>query len=201
MIELYTMSSMSPNVRKIFIMLGETGLPYNIRHLKKQSNGKLPDDYSSINPNATVPAIIDRETGSVIFESAAILHYLAEKTRILLPAGLKERGEVMKWLMFEAANMGPVAGELYHYMLMDADEIQDAHVQRYKDKLARYCAILDRQLDGRSYLCGEYSIADIALYPWSAIFEDMAEIDLEDFHNLKNWIDTVSSRPAVHLAQ
>ena len=197
MIILYTMKSESPNIRKISIMLEEIGLPYTVKHVVKQSDGKFADDFVAINPNATVPAIVDKDTGTTLFESAAILYYLAEKTKKLLPTNLQARAEVIKWLMFEVANMGPVMGELYHYMLIDSDEIPDAVLQRYKDKLVRYCAILDRQLEGREYLCDEYSIADIALYPWSVILEDMAEINLGDYPNLKNWATAISNRSAV----
>lgn len=196
MINFYTMQSLSPNVRKVLIMLEETGLRYSVERVEKQDDGKFPEDFAAINPNATVPAIVDRDTGSAIFESGAILHYLAEKTGKLLPPGLGARAEVVKWLMFEAANMGPVMGELHHYMLKASEEIADGHLQRYRDKLAQHCAILDRQLEGKQYLCGAYSIADIALYPWSAIMEDMAELELSAYPNVKNWAETISGRPA-----
>lgn len=192
----YTTRSESPNLRKISIMLEEIGLPYTVKHVEKQSNGKFAADFVAINPNATVPAIIDTDTDITLFESGAILYYLAEKTKRLLPTNLKDRAEVMKWLMFEVANMCPAMVELYHYILMDSGEIPAAVLQRYRDKLVRYCSILNQQLDGREYLCGEYSIADIALYPWSVILEDMAEINLGDYPNLKNWASTIGNRSA-----
>lgn len=200
MIIFYTTNSASPNMQKISILLQEIGLPHSVKRVEKQSDGKLPSEFVAINPNGTLPAIVDQDTGATVFESGAILYYLAEKTKKLLPADLKSRGEVIKWLMFEVANMGPVMGELYHYMLLEEDEISDAHLQRYKDKLAGYCALLERQLDGREYLCGGYSIADIALYPWSVIVEDMAEISLGDYPNLKNWASGIGNRPAVLAA-
>ncbi|MBI3523811.1 MAG: glutathione S-transferase [Betaproteobacteria bacterium] len=120
MIDLYTIRSASPNIRKASIMLHETGLPYTVKYVEKREGGKPPDDFAAISPNATVPAIQDHDTGAIIFESGAILHYLAEKTGRLLPADLKVRSEVIKWLMFEVANVGPVMGELYHYMLLEA---------------------------------------------------------------------------------
>ena len=196
MIIFYTMHSESPNIRKISIMLEEIGLPYTVKRVEKQSDGKFAADFVAINPNATVPAIVDTDTGVTLFESGAILYYLAEKTKKLLPANLKARAEVVKWLMFEVANMCPAMVELYHYMLIDSEEIPNAVLQRYKDKLVRYCSILNQQLDGREYLCGEYSIADIALYPWSVILEDMAEINLGDYPNLKNWATIISNRSA-----
>lgn len=197
MIIFYTMHSESPNIRKISIMLAEIGLPYTVKRVEKQSNGEFAADFVAINPNATVPAIVDTDTGITLFESGAILYYLAEKTRKLLPTNLKDRAEVVKWLMFEVANMCPAMVELYHYMLIGSEEIPDAILQRYKGKLVRYCSILNQQLDGREYLCGEYSIADIALYPWSVILEDMAEINLGNYPNLKNWATAIGNRSAV----
>lgn len=196
MIILYTMLSSSPNIRKISMMLHETGLPNAVQKFERGSDGKLPDDFLAINPNGTVPAILDEDNDAVLFESGAILHYLAEKSGKLLPASLKARGEAVKWLMFEAANMGATMGELYHYMLRASDEIADVHLQRYKDKVAQFCSILERQLEGREYLCGEYCIADIALYPWYDVLEDMADVDLSDYPNLKNWANRIGKRPA-----
>ena len=197
MIIVYTLGSASPNIRKISIMLEEIGLAFTVRRVEKLSNGKYPQDFIAINPNTTVPTIVDQDTGNIIFESGAILHYLAEKAHKLLPENLIARGEVIKWLMFEVANVGPVMGELFHYMLMDTDEISAAHLQRYKDKVARHCAILEQRLDGREYLCNEYSIADIALYPWTVILEDMADIHLQDYPRLQKWANLISNRPAV----
>jgi GSH-dependent disulfide-bond oxidoreductase len=196
MIILYTLLSASPNIRKITVMLHETGLPYTIKKIERAIDGKLPADFLAINPNATVPAIQDEDNGAVIFESAAILHYLAEKSGKFLPADLKARGEVMKWLIFEAANMGPTMGELYHYMLRADDDLPEMHLQRYKDKVAQFCAVLEGQLEGREYLGGDYSIADIVLYPWSDILEDMADVNLADYPRLKNWASRIATRPA-----
>ncbi|MHB1676629.1 MAG: glutathione S-transferase family protein [Sulfuriferula sp.] len=200
MIIFYRIYSDSPNIRKISIMLEEIGLPYTIQFVDKQSDGSFAKDFLAISPNATVPAIVDTENSATLFESGAILYYLAEKTQKLLPASLEERAEVVKWLMFEVANMCPAMVDLYHYMLADTGDTPDSFFQRYKDKLVRYCAILNQQLEGREYLCKEYSIADIALYPWTAILEDMAEINLSDFPNLNNWAVNISKRLAVVTA-
>lgn len=197
MIDFYTIRSASPNIRKISIMLHETGLPYAVKYVEKQDDGKFPESFAAISPNATVPAIVDQGNGSSLFESGAILLYLAEKTGRLLPADLNIRGEVIKWLMFEVANIGPAMGELYHYMLMEAEELSAAHLQRYRDKLARHCSILEQQLDGREYLCGDYSIADIALYPWCVVLQDLAEVSLGDYPRLNHWAATIGRRPAV----
>lgn len=196
MIILYTMQSVSPNIRKITLMLKETSIPYIVKQMEKQDNGNLPDGFLAINPNATVPAILDQDNGAVIFESGAILHYLAEKSGKFLPCELKARGEAVKWLMFEVANMGPIMGELYHYMLRVSDALADDHLQRYKDKVEKFCWILERQLEGGEYLGGEYSIADIALYPWYAVLEDMADVKLIDYPRLANWANRIALRPA-----
>lgn len=196
MIVFYNITSASPNIRKISMMLNETGLPYRVEDIHAHDHGKFTDEFMAISPNGTVPAILDEETGAVLFESGAILHYLAEKSGSFLPADIKDRSEVMKWLMFEVSNMGPTMGEIFHYMVQASDDIADVHMQRYKDKVAQFCAILDRQLNEREYLCGEYSIADIALYPWHVVLEDMADVNLSDYPNLNNWANRISKRPA-----
>jgi GST-like protein len=196
MITLYTMLSSSPNIRKITMMLHEAGLPHAVHKFERQEDGYLPDEFLSINPNGTVPAILDEDNGVVLFESAAILYYLAEKSGKLLPVDLKTRGEAMKWLVFEAANMGATMSELYYYMLRSSEELADAHLQRYKDKVAQFCQIFEQQLEGREFLCGDYSIADVALYPWYDVLEDMADVKLSVFPNLEKWSERISKRPA-----
>lgn len=200
MIILYRMRSDSPNIRKVTIMLKETRLPFSIQYVDKQSDGEFAADFLAINPNATVPAIVDTDTGSTIFESGAILYYLAQKTSQLFPADLPAQAEVIKWLMFEVANMGPTMVELYHYLLMDDEQVPATVLRRYQNKLVRYCTILNQQLHEREYLCAEYSIADIALYPWSVILEDMAEINLADYPNLHSWAVNIGNRPALQAA-
>jgi GST-like protein len=200
MIDFYRMHSSSPNMRKVAIMLAETGLSYTSKYVEKQEGGQCPEAYQTISPNCTAPAIVDDETGAVVFETGAILCYLAEKTGKLLPTSLRERADVLKWLMLEVANIGPVMVELHHHMMMDDGEGDGSRQQRQRDRITRCCMILERQLAGREYLCGEYSIADIALYPWTAILEDMAEISLKDYPNLNRWASTISSRPAVLLS-
>ncbi len=201
MITLYALPSDSPNIRKITLMLDETGLPYIIQRVDKQSNGELSGDFIKINPNATVPAIVDNATGAIIFESGAILYYLAEKSGKLLPKDLKDRADVIKWLMFEVANMGPTMAELHHYLLKYHDEIPEDILQRYKNKIAQYCSILNQQLHDREFLCGNCSIADIALYPWTIIFEDMADVNITDYPNLLNWETRMGNRLARHAIE
>ncbi len=200
MITLYKMHSDSPSIRKITVMLAETGLPYDIRVIAKQDDGKFPAEYLAINPNGTVPSIEDSENGVVLFESGAILYYLAEKTGKLLPDALDARAEVMKWLLFEAANVNSAILELYHYLVKATDTVPDTVLQRYQAKLMHYCALLEQQLEGREYLCGSFSIADIALYSLSMVLEDMADIQLSDYPNMNRWINTINQRPAVQAA-
>ncbi|MDH5183014.1 MAG: glutathione binding-like protein, partial [Gammaproteobacteria bacterium] len=141
-----------------------------------------------------------------LFESTAILYYLAEKSGHLLPKMIEHRSKVIKWLSFEAANMCPAMIELHHYIMNDDGDVPDIIFQRYKDKLVQYSSILDQQLSDRDYLADEYSIADIALFPWTAALEDMAEISLSDYPNLERWATRINLRynrqqtPASELA-
>jgi len=202
MIIFYRIPSESPNMQKISLMLAETALPHVIQIVEPRKNEVLDIDFARISPNGTAPAIVDTDTGATLFESGAILHFLAEKSGKLLPGPPGARADAMKWLMFEVANVCPTMIELHHYLLNDAGEFPDAVFQRYKRRLAQYCSILDRQLADREFLAGEYSIADIALYPWMVTLEDMAEITLDGYPNLNRWAHAIGQRPATQaLAQ
>ena len=195
MITFYRIANNSPNIRKVSIMLAETGIAHKT-HIVERRDGELVDEYLSINPNATVPAIVDDEARITLFESAAILCYLGESSGLLLPVNAQEKAEVINWLVFEAANIGPVVAEIYHYMMLMEDELPDVHMRRYQNKLVRYCEIIDQRLEGRNYLCGDFSVADIALYPWTAVFEDLAEVSLADYPNLSGWAERIGRRPS-----
>lgn len=195
MITFYRIPNNSPNIRKVTMMLAEAEIPHDT-HIVERRDGKLVDEYLSINPNGTVPAIVDHEEEVTLFESAAILTYLAEKSGRLLPDNLQQRGDVLTWLIFESSNIGPVVAEIYYYMMLMEDELADVHMQRYQDKLVRYCEILDQRLEGRDYLCEDFSIADIALFPWTAVFEDLAEVNLADYPNLSAWVERINQRPS-----
>jgi GST-like protein len=197
MITLYTLMSISPNIRKALIMLEETSLPYTVKALEKHGDANATDEYRAISPNGTVPAIVDEENGTAVFESAAVLYYLAEKSGQFLPEDSGDRADVMKWLLFEAANVGPVMGELYHYMVYASDDMSDAVLQRYREKLMRYFSVLDRQLGESEYLAGTYSIADMILWPWLTVVEDVGEIELDGYPDLKRWYELVGEREAV----
>jgi len=194
MIEFYTNSSGGPIVQKVLFMLHETEISYKSVEIDMNSDIEGINNLFSINPNKTVPIIKDDETGAVVFESNAILFYLAEKANLFLPSTEAERIEVMKWLIFEAANFGAVMGELYHYILKSSNELPSPHLQRYKDKMASFCGILNDQLSGREYICNQFSIADMSYYPWLAILEDLADIDISNYPNLNKWAETINNR-------
>jgi len=194
MIIFFKIASESPNMRKISLMLGETALPHVVKVVEPRKDGVLDSEFAKISPNGTCPALVDTDTGATLFESGAILIYLAEKSGKLLPSSPGARADAIKWLMFEVANVCPAMIELHHYVMHDDGATPDAIFQRYKDRLAQYCSILDQQLEDREYLAGEYSIADIALYPWMVTLEDMAEINLADYANLNRWAQAISKR-------
>lgn len=196
MITLYTLASISPNIRKALMMLEETGLPYRIEVMEKHGDATSTDGFRAMSPNGTVPVIVDGDNERSVFESAAILIYLAEKSNQFLPSDPGERADVFQWLLFEAANVGPVMGELYHYMLYAPDDVPESVLQRYRQRLERYCASIERQLEGREYLCGRYSIADMALFPWTVVLEDIGEIDLAAYPNMAAWAARVGGRKA-----
>lgn len=193
MITFYRILSESPNIRKISLMFELLDVPHEVEVIDAHHEEKANSEFKAINPNGTVPAIHDKETGAVIFESGAILYYLAEKTGRLIPGKLKQRGEVIKWVLFEAANVCPAIVELHHYILTDSGDTPEFIFQRYKDKIIAYCDILENQLAGRSTICDELSIADIALFPWTVTFEDMADIKLEDYPNISHWISCLEN--------
>lgn len=194
MIDLYTFTT--PNGRKASIMLEEVGLQYNVHKIDITKNEQFTEEFIAINPNSKIPAIIDQETGITVFESGAILIYLAEKTSSkLLPTAQKERFQVLEWLMFQMASVGPMFGQLNHFKRFAPEKIEYA-ITRYEKETLRLYSVLDRQLANNEFICGEYSIADIATYPWVAIYEFQG-LTLNDHPNLKRWVETIQQRPAV----
>ena len=192
MIIFYRILSESPNIEKVSLMLKETGLDHEVKMVNTHDG--VDAELAAISPNGTFPAIVDTDTGATVFESGAILHYLAEKSGMLLPSNGKDRAESMKWLMFEVSNVSPIMLELYHYLLNDAGDLPAFVFDRYKNMLRQFCRILEIQLNQRDYLAGEFSIADIALYPWMVTLEDMAEINVEDYPNLNRWTASIQRR-------
>jgi GST-like protein len=194
MIDLYTFTT--PNGRKASIMLEEVGLPYNIHKVDITKNEQFTPEYVAINPNSKIPAIIDRDTGITVFESGAILIYLAEKTGSnLLPTNQKDRFQVLEWLMLQMGSIGPMFGQLNHFKKFAPEKIEYA-IARYEKETLRLYGVLDRQLQDNEFICGDYSIADIATYPWVAIYEFQG-LTLDNHPNLKRWFETVQQHPAV----
>ncbi len=194
MIDLYTFTT--PNGRKASIMLEEVGLPYNVHKVDITKNEQFTPEYVAINPNSKIPAIIDRDTGITVFESGAILIYLAEKTGSnLLPTNQKDRFQVLEWLMLQMGSIGPMFGQLNHFKKFAPEKIEYA-IARYEKETLRLYGVLDRQLQDNEFICGDYSIADIATYPWVAIYEFQG-LTLDNHPNLKRWFETVQQHPAV----
>jgi glutathione S-transferase len=195
MIDLYTAAT--PNGRKISIMLEEIELPYEVHHLNLSEMQQKEDWYLKINPNGRIPAIVDRdEDDFAVFESGAILIYLAEKTGKLLPSDTKGRSTVIQWLMFQMAGIGPMQGQA-HVFYRYAPEKIDYAIERYQRETKRLYKVLDTRLKDNEYLAGDfYSIADIATFPWITAHR-WAGVGTEDLPNLMRWHKTVRQRPAV----
>ena len=198
MIELYYWST--PNGHKITIFLEEAGLDYQIIPVNIGAGDQFKPEFLRISPNNRIPAIIDRQPADngepiSVFESGAILLYLAEKTGKFLPTKLRERKKVTEWLFWQVGGLGPMAGQNHHFSRYAPEKIPYA-LDRYICETNRLYGVLDRQLAGRNYLVGEYSIADMACYPWIVPYE-MQQQNLDEFPNLKNWFSRIRSRPAV----
>jgi GSH-dependent disulfide-bond oxidoreductase len=197
MIELYTWST--PNGRKVSIMLEECGLPYNVHKINIGTNTEqFAPEYLAINPNGKIPSIVDPDgpEGKPIsmMESGAILIYLADKTGRFFPE--KSKYPVLQWLMFQMGGVGPMFGQAHHFMRAKKDEVPYGS-ERYGKEAKRLYGVMDRQLERNKFLSGpEYTIADIATYPWVARYE-WHRVDLGQFPSVKRWFDTVGARPAV----
>ena len=193
MIDLYTFTT--PNGRKASIMLEEVGLDYNTHKIDITKGDQFAPEFIAINPNSKIPAIVDRDRDNTVFESGAILLYLAEITGKFLPTASKDRFQVIEWLMFQMGGVGPMFGQLNHFKRFAPEKIPYA-IDRYTKETLRLYGVLDKQLENREYICGDYSIADIATYPWVAIYEWQG-MTLDEHPNLKRWVETVGQRPAV----
>lgn len=198
MIELYYWPT--PNGHKITIFLEEAGLDYRIVPVNIGAGDQFKPDFLKIAPNNRMPAIIDQAPADggepiSVFESGAILLYLAEKTGQFLPNTLRGRKTVTEWLFWQMGGLGPMAGQNHHFSQYAPEKIPYA-IARYVNETNRLYGVLDRQLQGREYIAGEYSIADMACYPWIVPYERQQQ-KLEDFPNLKRWFETMGDRPAV----
>ncbi len=199
MIELYTWTT--PNGRKPLILLEELGLPYEAHAIDIGAGEQHEPTFLAINPNGKIPALVDRlDDGSHVqlFESGAVLIYLAEKCGRLLPSSGQARAETLSWLMFQVGGVGPMFGQLGHFRRLDARN--EYALERYGDETKRLFSVLDQRLKEVPYLAGEYSIADIATYPWAKALE-MFELPKDDYPHVVTWMETIGERAAVKKAE
>ena len=194
-ITLYT--APTPNGWKISIALEEMGLPYEVKVIDFASNEQKSDWYVNINPNGRIPALLD--DGFALFESGAILIYLAEKTGKFLPRDVQGRSRVIQWLMFQMSGVGPMMGQANVFLRYFPEKIQAA-IDRYQREVTRLFGVMDKQLAILEYIAGGYSIADMALWPWVS-GHDWSGVSVDEFANLKRWLELVSARPAVQAGR
>jgi len=194
MIDLYTWST--PNGRKVSIMLEECGLDYAAHPVDISKDEQFKPDFLKISPNNRIPAIIDRDNGKSLFESGAILLYLASKTGRFLPADVRGKFQALEWLMFQMGSIGPMLGQTHHFRIYAPEKIGYA-IERYTNEARRLYGVMDRRLANSRYIGGpEYTIADIAIFPWLRSWKNQG-IDWNDFPHLKGWFDEIAARPAV----
>lgn len=202
MIDLYYW--MTPNGHKISIFLEEASLPYKIHPVNISNDEQFKPEFLKISPNNKVPAIVDSEPSDrkgalSLFESGAILWYLAEKTKKFVPESPRDKAEVSQWLFWQVGGLGPMAGQNHHFNIYAPEKIPYA-MDRYVKETARLYGVLNKHLDGRDWVGGSaYSIADMAIYPW-IVPHEMQQQDLETFPHLKKWFERVAARPAVQRA-
>ncbi|OAN50445.1 thiol:disulfide oxidoreductase [Paramagnetospirillum marisnigri] len=201
MIDLYYWTT--PNGHKITVFLEEAGLDYRIIPVDIGKGDQFKPDFLKISPNNRMPAIVDHDPAGggapiSVFESGAILLYLAEKTGKFIPADIRGRVEVLQWLFWQMGGLGPMAGQNHHFALYAPEKIPYA-INRYVKETSRLYAVLDKRLSERDFVAGDYSIADMAAYPWIVPWERQGQI-LDDTPNLKRWFEAIKARPAVQRA-
>lgn len=194
MIDLYTFTT--PNGRKASIMLEEVGLDYTVYTIDITKGEQFSPEFVKINPNSKIPAIVDRDADLTVFESGAILIYLAEKTGKLLATETKQRFQTIEWLMLQMGSIGPMFGQYNHFNKYAKEKIPYA-IDRYQTETLRLYDVLNTQLSKTEYISGfDYSIADIAIYPWIAAYRFM-ELSLDKYPAVQRWYETIKQRPAV----
>lgn len=202
MIDLYYYTS--PNVRKVLIALEELELPYTIKWTDIRSGDQFLPEYTAINPNSKVPAIVDHDGPDgrplALFESGAILAYLAEKTGRLLPKSTEERWNALCWVFWQAANQGPMVGQATHFIRYAPQQgIDDEYAKgRYSAEVNRLYKLMDDQLSEAEYLSGEFSIADIACFPWTRVAAGH-DLDVANFPHVQAWMNRISARPSAKV--
>lgn len=193
----------TPNGHKITIFLEEAGLAYRIVPIDISKNEQFAPDFLKISPNNRIPAILDREPADggepiSLFESGAILLYLAEKTGRFIPTDIRGRADVLQWLFWQMGGLGPMAGQNHHFGTFAPEKIPYA-IERYTKETARLYGVLNKRLADRDYVAGQYSIADMAIYPWIVPYERQKQ-NLDDFPHVKRWFETMTARDAVARA-
>ncbi len=202
MIDLYYWTT--PNGHKISLFLEEAGLPYRVHPINIGKNEQFQPDFLKISPNNRIPAIVDQDPADggeplSIFESGAILLYLAEKTGKFIPSDLRGRQECLQWVFWQMGGLGPMAGQNHHFNMFAPEKIPYA-MKRYVDETARLYGVLNKQLEGRTFICGDdYTIADMISYPWIVPYERQQQ-DLNNFPNLQRWFNAIKARPATEKA-
>jgi GST-like protein len=201
MIDLYYWTT--PNGHKVTMFLEETGTPYKIFPINIGKGDQFKPEFLRIAPNNRIPAMIDTEPADgkgplSVFESGAMLLYLADKTKKFIPQDLRGRNETLQWLFWQMAGLGPMLGQNHHFTQYAPEPIPYA-IDRYVKETARLYAVLDKALHGKEFVAGTYSIADMACYPWIVPHERQRQ-KLEDYPNLKRWFDAIKARPATQRA-
>jgi GST-like protein len=192
-IDLYTWTT--PNGRKASILLEELGLPYTAHAVDISKDEQFKPEFLKISPNNRIPAIVDRDTGISLMESAALMIYLADKTGKLLPKEGEPRYRALEWLMWQMGGPGPIFGQVHHFVKYNKGKAPYAEERFLKEALRLY-GVLDRRLADREFVADSYSIADIAIWPWVSRYE-WQTVDLNTFPNVKRWYTTIAKRPAV----
>ena len=198
MIDVY--STATPNGHKVHILLEELGLPYRVHHIDIGAGDQFKPDFLAISPNNKIPAIVDADGPDKkpisLFESGAILIYLASKSGRFLGATDREKFSTLQWLMFQMGGVGPMLGQAHHFRIYAPEKIEYAY-NRYTNEAKRLYGVMDRRLAESAYLAGDdYTIADIATFPWTRSFKNQG-IEMTDFVHVKRWFDDISARPAV----
>ena len=193
MIDFYTWTT--PNGRKVSILLEELGVEYKTHAIDITKDDQFAPDFLKISPNNKIPAIFDHETGISLMESGAIMVYLAEKTGRFLPTETKARAEVMQWLMWQMGGFGPMLGQTHHFVKYNPGKSAYAE-ERFSTESKRLYGVLDKQLANNDFVAGEYSIADMAIWPWASRYE-WQQVDLSAFPNVRAWYQRLLGREAV----
>ena len=193
MIDLYTWST--PNGRKVSILLEELGQDYTVHSVDIGAGDQNTPEFLKIGPNNKIPVIFDHDTGMSLMESGAIMLYLAEKHNQFLPKNNTGRAAVMEWLMWQMGGLGPMLGQAHHFLHFNPGKSDYAEI-RFRNEVARLYGVLDKRLDGRNYICDDYSIADMACWPWVSRYE-WQRINLAEYSNVRSWYKRLLQRDAV----